>query len=210
MKKLIGVSLLIAFVAYYAYFRHSKFEEEKEKEEERFLAIDAYVMNDHAGNFADGFVKQKGQIPAVFRGTVVKKWLALKILPQRRFWEEALFGETIHNVAKSRSGTFLFFKKNRPLSKFFKPEEEEPETLDMPTKEFFRLYKNAEENAFVHYSQVLHKIPVRNGKRETVLWPLVHPIAPLIVNETRADDELAVRFWVRSARTKTCAHYDYR
>ncbi len=170
-----------------------------------------------AGEFPQGWNR-----PAVFRGGVnEKKWLAAKVFPNEAFWKQEMMA--VPNVGVSRDGIFSYFKRDRPLSALLASMGEDRSTprRNMTVSEFFRLWRSSEDSdERIAYSEVLHKLHIVSGRKaDDVIWPLVFPFDPFLVNDTRPEqdgnetfassEQATFRLWVASAGSRTLAHHDW-
>lgn len=184
------------------------------------LAQRYVIGSNNSGSFPQGWNQ-----PAIFKGTDVTKWLALKILPQERFWQDHF--EYVPNVGVSTSGVFSFFKRDRPLSHLVRRDEsffdlETPSVRNMSVSEFFRLWKSSSTSgggARVAFSEVLHRLPVKTNPMDTI-WPLFAPHHSLLLDDRQPSDppslfdsnhstSASLRLWVSSSHSRTLAHHDF-
>jgi hypothetical protein len=170
-----------------------------------------------AGDFPEGWNR-----PAIFKnGVNTKKWLAGKVLTNEGFWKQELWH--VPHVGVSPDGLFSYFKMDRPLSRVVATRESPHSTprRNMSASELFRLWRSEkDEDERIAFSEVLHKLPLASGKSaDEVLWPLVFPFDPFLVNDTRPTEDgnetfasaekATFRLWMASAGSRTWAHHDW-
>lgn len=181
--------------------------------------VRTYLVTADAPHLAQRYVERGGREPALFRN-VSLGWPPGLADPA---WWAAELGPTMERVARSSSGVFCFYKHDRPLAALpsvrrRRRPDEEPLSR-MATAEFWRLWASAApEDPFVSFSEVMHRLRSVKGSTEERFAPMVTPLGPLVVNDTRHEDrELfsatreghSLRFWIASGGSRTLAHYDW-